>query len=107
MAEPLGTAKVLEKLAKDGYKEDIKSSKKGLKLLSSGIEIAPEDVLVDKIYRFEGQTDLNDEEMIFAISLPRHGLKGTYLVAFGPMMDPQDADMVLRLNKIHKNCCKS
>lgn len=101
MAEPMGSAQVLEKLAKKGYTGDFRSSKLGLKIWPEGMSLDPEDLVVDAIYRFEGQTDLNDEEMIFAISVPKKNLKGTYLVAFGPMMDPIDSAMVLRLKKMH------
>ena len=43
------------------------------------------------------------EEIIFAISCPKNDLKGTYVVAFGPKMDPLDAHMVQRLKRKHQN----
>lgn len=101
MVEPKGTAQVLKCLAKKGYTEDFKASKHGFKLFPSGIELKPEELLVDEIHRFEGITDLNDEEIIFALSCHQKSLKGTFLVAFGPMMDPIDATIVQRLKKLH------
>lgn len=102
MVEPLGIAQALEKLAKKGYTGDFRSSKKGLWLFPSDIEIDPEDLIIDEIYRFEGETNLDDEAIIFALSYPQKNLKGTFLIAFGPMMDPHDAAIVQKLNEIHR-----
>jgi hypothetical protein len=100
MVEPQGVLGVLKKLSLRGYTKDFKSAPNTLILNPDGIEIIPEELVVDAIYRFEGQTDLDDEEIIFALSYPKLDIKGTYLVAFGPMMDPQDSAMVLRLKKL-------
>jgi hypothetical protein len=99
MVEPQSVSQVLERLAREGYTEDFRAHKSSLRTIPKNIEISPEDVVVDKVYRFEGESDIDDEEIIFALSCPRLALKGTYLVAFGPMMDSFDADIVCRLQK--------
>lgn len=99
MVEPQTVSQVLERLAREGYTEDFRAHKNGMRTIPKNVDINPEDLVVDKIYRFEGETDLDDEEMIFALSCPRHALKGTYLVAFGPMMDPFDIAIVGRLER--------
>jgi hypothetical protein len=99
MIEPESTSQVLKRLADQGYTEDFCTDKDGLKILPHNIVVDPDQIVVDKIYRFEGETDLDDEEIIFALSYPKLGLKGTFLVAFGPKMDTLDANIVLRLKK--------
>lgn len=99
MVEPQTVSEVLERLDREGYTEDFKAHKNCMLVLTGNIEIDPEDLVVDKIYRFEGETNLDDEEVIFALSSPRHAIKGTYLVAFGPMMDSLDAQIVQRLER--------
>jgi len=37
------------------------------------------------------------KESVFALTSEADGTKGTYTVAYGPMMDALDADMVRRL----------
>jgi len=51
---------------------------------------------VDEIVRFEGDSDPGDESAVFAL-VSEDGTKGTYTVAFGPMMDPLDAEVVRKL----------
>jgi hypothetical protein len=99
MVEPNSTTQVLEKLKKEGYTEDFKAHKNGMRVMYKNIDVIPEQLVVDKIYRFEGETDLDDEEIIFALTSPKYHLKGAYLVAFGPKMDPLDADIVQRLKR--------
>jgi hypothetical protein len=99
MVEPRTVSQVLEKLEKEGYTQDFRAHKDGMRMNPKNIEVEPEQLTVDKIYRFEGETNLDDEEIIFALSCSKHNCKGTYLVAFGSMMDPLDADMVQRLEK--------
>lgn len=107
MVEPQTVSQILEKLEREGYTEDFKAHRNGMRVIPKNIEIDPEQLNVDKIYRFEGETDLDDEEIIFALSCPRNNIKGTYLVAFGPMMDPLDAAIVQRLeNKFKKFNCR-
>lgn len=100
MVEPETMSMVLARLQKEGYTEDFRVNKDGrMRCTSKDLYINPEDLLVDKIYRFEGETDLNDEEIVFALSSAQHNIKGTYVVAFGPMMDPLDAAVVQRLER--------
>jgi len=99
MVEPETVVQVLKRLSNEGYTEDFRSDKDGLKVLPQNLQIDPDRVIVDKIYRFEGETDLDDEEIIFALSYPQLNIKGIYLVAFGPKMDPLDATIVLRLKQ--------
>lgn len=102
MVEPQTVSQVLERLEREGYVEDFRAHKNGLRVIPSNIEVDPENVTVDKIYRFEGETDLDDEEIIFALSAPQHKIKGTYIVAFGPMMHPIDVEIVQRLQMLYR-----
>jgi len=99
MVEPQTVSQLLERLAREGYTEDFKAYKDNMRTIPKNVVISPEELLVDKVYRFEGETNLDDEEIIFALSCPKFDLKGTYLVAFGPMMDPHDEAIVGRLKK--------
>ncbi|HXW52900.1 MAG TPA: phosphoribosylpyrophosphate synthetase [Myxococcota bacterium] len=103
MVEPQTVSEVLARLAKQGYTEDFKAHKNGLWAFPKNCELDPEQLVVDKFYRFEGETNLDDEELLFALSCPSKKIKGTYLVAFGPKMDPADAQMVQRLKHQYKN----
>lgn len=48
--------------------------------------------------RFEGASDPEDEAILFALRCEVHGIKGTYVVAYGAAVDPLDAAVVRRLS---------
>lgn len=99
MSEIDTVSQTLERLYHKGYTEDFRATEGTLRLMPADIAVDPDDIVVDKIYRFEGETNLDDEAVIFALNCPQHHCKGTYLVAFGPMMDQEDSLMVQRLHK--------
>ena len=46
--------------------------------------------------RFEGQSDPDDEVILFALSEPG-GRKGVYSAQYGPSMPPEDAAVIAKL----------
>ncbi|MCA9507026.1 MAG: hypothetical protein KC505_01215 [Myxococcales bacterium] len=99
MAELETISQVIERLHKRGYAQDFRALEANFHITPAGLDVEPDQVVVDAIYRFEGETNLDDEAVIFALSCPQHNCKGTYIVAFGPMMEQRDSIMVQRLNK--------
>lgn len=86
-----------ERLTAAGYTAEFRAEADGLHAVGTGCLHAPEDLSVDEIVRFEGSTDPQDESMLFALSCGEHGVRGTWVVAFGPGIPPRDAEMVRRL----------
>lgn len=99
MVEPRTASQVLAHLAKEGYKEDFRAHKTKISICYKDIELDPASLIVDKIYRFEGESNIGDEEIIFALRCPNTSIKGTYHVAFGPEMDPKDVKIVQKLRR--------
>jgi hypothetical protein len=46
------------------------------------------DALVDRVYRFEGASDPDDEAIVLGVRCPRCDAKSTFVSAFGPNADP-------------------
>jgi hypothetical protein len=46
------------------------------------------DALVDRVYRFEGASDPDDEAIVLGVRCPRCEAKSTFVSAFGPNADP-------------------
>jgi hypothetical protein len=90
-------SEALRRLNTAGYADEYVAEANGLKSRSSGTIQPPERFRVDEIVRFEGDSDPSDESAIFALASEADGSKGTYTVAYGPMMDSRDAEMVRRL----------
>jgi hypothetical protein len=90
-------SEALQRLSAAGYTDDYRAVRYGLRSRSSGTIHSPEQFQIEEVVRFEGESDPSDESAIFALTYIGDGTKGTYTVAFGPMMDSLDADMVGRL----------
>ncbi len=61
-----------------------------------GAGFDPADVTVDEVLRFEGQSDPDDEMILFAVRGPC-GHRGVYSAAYGHYMSPEDAAVIATL----------
>ena len=61
-----------------------------------GGEFDPADVTVDRVLRFEGQSDPDDEMIVYAVQGPC-GDRGIYSAAYGPYQSPEDAAVISKL----------
>jgi hypothetical protein len=61
-----------------------------------GAEFDPADVTVDHVLRFEGQSDPDDEMIVFAVQGPC-GDRGIYSAAYGPYQSPEDTAVIAKL----------
>lgn len=91
-------SEALERFAKAGYTESFAAGKELGQLQDSGHRTYDaREFTVEQVARFEGTTDLEDESAIFALR-HRSGLKGTFVVAFGPHMPTEEMEVVERLH---------
>lgn len=74
------------KMVLDGYDDDFKISDKGLKSLKTEKVYQPDQVNIINFFRFEGQSDPNDNTIMYVIET-NDGLKGTIVDAYGPYAD--------------------
>lgn len=49
---------------------------------------AVDGALVDRVYRFEGASDPDDEAIVLGVRCPECGVQGVIVSAFGPNADP-------------------
>lgn len=90
-------SEALHRLTAAGHTTEYRAELRGLRGRRDGEVHPPEDFRVDEVVRFEGESDPDEESAVFALTLRVDGSKGTYTVAYGPMMDSLDAEMVRRL----------
>jgi hypothetical protein len=97
---PLETmSAALARLEGDGFTDDFRAVADGLRHLHDDGEshvMAPEELTVREVVRFEGASDPDEEAAVFALEC-ECGIKGTYVVTYGPGMSPEDNEVVLRL----------
>jgi len=90
-------SEAVDRLTADGYTQDFRAERDGLRAVGTDCVHPPEAFEIDAILRFEGESDPADESGLFALRCDAHGMRGTYVVAYGPGIDPRDAEMVRRL----------
>jgi hypothetical protein len=72
-----------------------------METVSEARGLRPPDVFrIDELVRFEGDSDPGDESAVFARTSKADSTTGTYTVAYGPMMDAIDVDIVDRLRSL-------
>lgn len=98
LAESFGTlSQTINGLIKVGYTVDFNVHKECLICLEGGVFMKPEDFQIDKLYRFEGQSNPEDQSILYAISSPRFGIKGLLVNGYGISADEQVSSLVEKL----------
>jgi hypothetical protein len=87
----------IERLRRDGYDNDFSAVGGALRCGSCHCSMDPGSVTVDVAYRFEGESDPDDEAAVFGLTCRECNAKGIYVVAYGPSMGADDAAVVARL----------
>jgi hypothetical protein len=84
-------------LQADGYTGNFYAGADGQLVCGEcGAEFDPADVTVDRVLRFEGQSDPDDEMIVFAVRAPC-GHRGVFSAAYGLYMSTEDAAVVAKL----------
>lgn len=92
-------SQVINHLKEDGYTEDFNITDNCIVCGGNALRIHPEDFIVDRHFRFEGMTDPGDEAVVYAISSPKHNLKGVLVNAYGIYSDPGTDEVVKLLDQ--------
>jgi hypothetical protein len=86
---PDTVTEALDILARDGYTESF-TIVGGRVECVCGDDHPADGAIVERIYRFEGISDPDDEEIVFGLLCPRCGVRGALVSAFGPNADPDE-----------------
>lgn len=90
----------LNELKARGYDRDFNLRENCLECSQSGAQLAADDFEITETHRFDGQTDVDDEVVLYAIE-SNDGLKGTLVNAYGTYADTASDAIVAKLN-FHK-----
>ncbi|MDA0712475.1 MAG: hypothetical protein O2897_00605 [bacterium] len=97
MSDEETLSQTVNRLNAQGYTEDFQVKNNKFYLSAKKLFINPIDVVIDETARFEGDTNLNDESIVFALRDPVSGFKGTYVIGYSTNMDPADMDIIHQL----------
>ncbi|UEG49185.1 phosphoribosylpyrophosphate synthetase [Ferruginibacter lapsinanis] len=73
------------------------------KLMCSNNEIClnPNEFEITEVYRFEGETNPSDEDIVYAVEAKEGNIKGVITSAFGMYADALSTEMIQKLS-MHK-----
>jgi len=91
-------SEAIRDLQQRGYTENFNLEKDCLNCEQHGIYLCPEDFVVEEVYRFEGETDPGDENVVYAISSKDKGLRGVLVNAFGMYAEEVSAELAKKLH---------
>ncbi|MBK9175709.1 MAG: phosphoribosylpyrophosphate synthetase [Flavobacteriales bacterium] len=84
-------------LQRRGYSDDLSLAEHCLVCDARTLSLDPADFHIDEFHRFEGNSDPQDQSIVYAISSSRHGLKGILVNAYGPDASSLTQEMVRKL----------
>ncbi len=96
--EMTSLSQVMNSLKKKGYTEDFNLKPDGLDYDKGKLHLAPDDFVIDQVYRFEGESDPGDEAILYAISSEKHLLKGILVNGYGIYANTLTDVMAKKLN---------
>jgi hypothetical protein len=68
----------------------------------NGVCLNPDEFEITEVYRFEGATNPDDEDVVYAIESKDGSIKGSLTSAYGPYADSISSEMVQKLS-MHNN----
>lgn len=100
MKKDFGTvSQTIEGLKKQGYTLDFNIREACLACQQTNSVLSPDDFEIDGVYRFEGESDPDDEAIVYAISSPKFGVKGVLVNAYGLYADEASDELVRKLKE--------
>ncbi|WP_036679462.1 hypothetical protein [Daejeonella oryzae] len=88
----------LNDLKQKGFTHDFNIHNNSLNSSQNDIVLSPKDFEIVKVYRFEGMSDPGDNSILYAISCPKHNIKGTFINAYGVYSDDISEELLKKLN---------
>ncbi|MBS1780364.1 MAG: phosphoribosylpyrophosphate synthetase [Bacteroidetes bacterium] len=87
-------SEIIEKLRKEGYTDDLNVQQNRLECKNGAFQIFHDEFVIDKVYRFEGESDPGDEATVYAISSSKHQIKGILVNGAGIYTDDLTDEML-------------
>ncbi len=84
-----------------GYKIDFNLAFDSIKCSENKICLNPNDFEITEVYRFEGDSNPSDEDVVYAVESKDGKLKGTISSAFGTYSDVLSNVMMRKLSMHH------
>lgn len=102
--ESFGTlSETINGLIEVGYIHDFNIQEECIVCRQTSDTLSPDDFQIDKVYRFEGASNPDDQAILYAISSPNFKLKGTLVNGYGMSNDEATSKLIKHLETHHTN----
>lgn len=85
-------------LIKRGYTANLSLEGDTIDEKEHDIHMGANDFSIDEFYRFEGESNPSDMSIVYAISSPKHQLKGILINAYGTYADNSSSAIEAKLH---------
>ena len=96
---PETVTEALDILVADGYTEAFDVRDGRVRCHACGHLYDTGEAVVERIYRFEGTSDPDYEDIVFGLHCPVCDKRGTLVSAYGPGADPEELDALRILGR--------
>lgn len=98
MKESYGTlSETINGLKREGYTLDFNMRNENLVCLQNSVALSADDFEINKVYRFEGESNPDDESILYAISSSKFDIKGLLVNGYGISSDNVSDAFILKL----------
>jgi len=99
LKESFGTlSETINGLIEIGYIHDFNIHEESLVCSIHKATLSPEDFQIDKVYRFEGNSNPDDQSILYAISSAKFNMKGILVNGYGISWDESTSKLVEKLH---------
>jgi len=88
----------LQWLTSEGFTENFNLDENCIRFNNNKQSISPEEFKIEYVFRFEGDTDPGDEDIVYGISSDSYEMKGVLTSAFGIYADAISTEMIKKLS---------
>jgi len=88
----------LKWLNSEGFTENFNLDENCIRFNNNKQSMSPEEFKIDYVFRFEGDTDPGDEDIVYGISSDTYETKGVLTSAFGIYADAISTEMIKKLS---------
>lgn len=92
-------SEAINDLTKKGYTENFNVESNCIVCGEDRIRLHPDEFEIDKVYRFQEMSDLDNESILYAISSVKNNVKGLLVNAYGIYSDTATTEIIEKLSK--------
>ena len=98
MKESYGTlSETINYLKKEGYMHDFNIKTDYIIWSQTNVKLSPDDFEIDKVHRFEGESNPDDQSILYAISSLKFKVKGVLVNGYGISADEETDTLIAKL----------